>query len=64
MELGLESQQTEEWVWLKPTFRFEPFKGYSRFLRYPDPEQGLGYRVIRMGVIVALRVRGLWVRPS
>lgn len=34
----------------------------ERFLRYPGPEQGLDYRVTRLGVIAALRVRGLYVR--
>ena len=60
MELGLESPQIAEWAWPKFNFRFEPFKGYSRFLRYPEPHQGLGYRTMRIGVIVALRVKGLW----
>ena len=57
MELGLASPQVREWVWPKLTFQFEPFKGYSRFLRYPSPEQGLGYRFMRRGVITVLETR-------
>lgn len=59
IELGLGSSQTDRWVWPKFTFHFDPFKGYSRFLRYPGPKQGLGYRMMRAGVIIVLRVRGL-----
>ena len=63
MELGLGSPRAEELVWPKLSFCFEPFKGYSRFLRYPGPDDGLGYRVMRVGVYVSLRVRGLWGKP-
>ena len=55
-ELGLGSR---EWVWPKINFRFEPFKGYSRFLRYPETRQGWGYRAMRVTVLAVLRVKGL-----
>jgi hypothetical protein len=55
MEWGLDIPRTERWVWPK----LEPFKGYTRFLRIPGPEQGLGYRVMRIVVIAALRVKAL-----
>jgi len=57
IELGLGSQQEREWIWPKITFQFNPFKGYSRFLRYPGPQDALGYRIMRASVIVVLRVR-------
>ena len=56
-ELGLGARRTEGWVWPKLTFRFQPFKDYSRFLRYPRPDDGLGYRAMRVVTIFALRAR-------
>ena len=64
MQLGLGSPRIEGWAWPKFDFQAEAFKDYTRFLRYPGPEQGLGYRVVRAGVITALRVRGLCGKPS
>ena len=58
--LDLGSPRIEEWVWPKFTFQFEPFKGYSRFLRYPGPGQGPGYRMLRVAVIVVLRIKGFY----
>lgn len=46
--------QRKEWVWPK---------GYSRFLRYPGSQDRVGYRVMRVGVISVLRVRGLFAGP-
>lgn len=57
MELGLADTQTEGWVWPKQPILSNPFKGFSRFLRYPGPENGLGYRAMRVGVITVLRVK-------
>ena len=57
LELGLGASRVEGWAWPKFVFRFEPFKGYSRFLRAPGPDDGLGYRAIRVATIFALRVK-------
>ena len=62
LELGLESPRIDGWVWPKFNWKLEPFKGYSRFLRYPSAEDGLGYRVMRMGVIITLGVKGRLAR--
>ena len=57
LELGLGAPRTEGWAWPKFAFRFEPFKGYSRFLRYPGSDDGLSYRMIRVATIVVLQVK-------
>ena len=62
VELGLGSPQIEEVFWSKFVFQLNLFERSIRFLRYPNPSQGLGYRMLRAGVIVALRVRGMYKR--
>ena len=64
IELVFGGQGRAEWVWPNIPFRFEPFKGYSRFLRYPGLRDGLGYRAIRVSVIAVLRVKAMWVKPA
>ena len=61
MELGVGAPRIEGWAWPKFSFQFEPFKGYSRFLRYPGPEQGMGYRLMRLAVLAVLRVKGWFI---
>ena len=62
LELGLGAQPIEAWAWPKITITFEPLKGYSRFLRVPGPQDGVGYRIARVGVLAGFRVKGLLSR--
>ena len=55
LDLGFESPQIE-WAWTKFVFKFDLSKESIRFLRYPDPEQGLGYRIMRSAVIFGFQI--------
>jgi hypothetical protein len=57
MELGLGSAPVANWSWPKFNIHFEPFKGYSRYLRYPDADQGMDYRIKRIAVIFVLGIK-------
>ena len=58
LEFGLGSPR--EWIWPKFYFQLDLLKGLSRYLRYPSPEQGTGYRVLRIVAITVLQVRGYY----
>ncbi len=64
LELGLGNQSAGEWALPKVDIRLDnPFKGASRFLRYPGPQDGVGYRAARVGVLLAFRVSSVWIKP-
>ena len=59
MELSLGNSWIEGWALPKFNFNFNLFKFCSGYLRYPSPEQGMGYRAIRVAAIKVLQVRGV-----
>ena len=64
LELGLGARPVGEWSLPKINVRFPSVTELSKFLRCPGPEQGMGYRAMRMGAITVLRVRSVWVKPE
>ena len=58
LPMDLPRTQAEPWVWPQITFRFGPAEGWTKFLRYPGPRDGVSYRVMRSCVIFVLRVNG------
>ncbi len=62
LEWGLGIRRIEGWAWPRFSFRLEPFRDCQRFLRYPEPQDGAGYRVLRVWVILALKLNHAWCK--
>lgn len=63
LELDLGVRRPESWELPKVAFS-NPLKYSIRFLRCPGPQDGLGYRAMRMGTLLALRLSfsHLWMK--
>ena len=54
--LDLLKRQEKQWVWPEVASDSPPLEKWTKYLRYPEPKDGVNYWVVRWGVITTLSV--------